>query len=148
MASAATCGPDEGLVATSPIAFVGSVVGVGEAGAVATFTVEEVWGSEALGETVQVSGDTGVWSGSTGGRYLVFASAVGDRLTLFNGAGACRAFFVMDPGWEEFRPASAHPPLTPDTETDVPAQLLLGGGLLAVIGLVSAMAFRRRSSAV
>jgi hypothetical protein len=52
----------------------------------------------------------------------------------------------MDPGWEAFRPGTAHPPLTPDTVSDVPVQLLLGGGALAVIGLVSAVAFRRRSS--
>ena len=148
MASAATCGPDGGLVAISPIAFVGSVVGVTGTGDVATLTVEEVWGPEGLGGTVQVSGDAGVWTGITGGRYLVLASAVGDRLTLFNGAGACRGFFLMDPGWEAFRPATAHPPLTRDTQTDVPLQLLLGGGVLAVIGLVSAIAFRRRSSAV
>ena len=152
IASAATCGPDGGLVAVSPITFVGSLASVAADGAVATFSVEEVWGPETLPRTVQVFGDPGTWSDVAAGRYVVVASTVVDHVELPTGA-PCPGFFVMSPGWEALRPPTAHPPFSPDTvspdsETDLPVQLLLGGGALAVIGIVSAMVFRRRSSAV
>ena len=149
-ATAVTCEPNAGLIAITPIVFVGTVANVRGDGTVATFRVEEVWGNEALDATVQLSGDFGVWSGSTEDRYLIFATPVDSGLALVKDP-PCRGFFVMDPRWEDFRPATAHPPAglppTPATEADLPVPLLLAGGTLAVIGLVSVIAFRRRSPA-
>jgi hypothetical protein len=133
---AATCGS-----LTSGIVFVGTLTNADNTSGRATFAVEEVWGGGDVPPVVEVAGSPGQWSRpAPAARYLVLAAVVGGTLDV---SGECNRALPWDESMAAQRPATAHPPTSGTTDSGVPYQLLVVVGVVLVIGVVSAFAFRR-----
>lgn len=142
-ALAATCGPVAVTIGAADVAFVGIMTVVDSAGTRATFAVEEVWKGGDLPANVEVTGPFGLqWTdpSAAGARYLVTANVVGGALQV---GGECNQAYPWDPSIAAARPATAHPPQSPAPAGDVPIPLLLIVGSVLLLGIVSALAFRR-----
>lgn len=135
----------EEALSAAEVAFVGTVVAAADAGPRAAFSVEEVWvGQLAATVDVRGMGDAGLleddrqWT--LGVRYLVIpyveAGVLRDNI--------CSATVEWREELAALRPPTAHPPGEQDATTDVPFQLLLVGGAVALFGAISIVAFRRR----
>jgi hypothetical protein len=136
-AAVADCQPAgsvEEALATTEIAFVGTVITSAEGRSGAGFRVEEVWVG-SVGETVELHGmgagdelmeDDRHWQ--AGARYLVIPYVEGGRLR----DHLCTATTEWRPELAELRPAGATT-VAPATESGgVPVILLVLGGLLAL----------------
>lgn len=111
----AACGLTAEAVGAAPVAFVGSLVGVGSGGATGTFEVEDVWKGRSLaaGELVTVEvepgGVFGLFELPPEGervRFLVLA-ALSDDGRLTTGARCSLFPFPWSPDYTEFRPLDA-----------------------------------------
>jgi hypothetical protein len=148
-ALAATCGVEAVTIGRADVVFVGTPTAVSAPGDRATFTVEEVWSGGDLPLTVEVSGEPGQWemrpAGAQAPRYVVIAEASGDQLLVTNQCDVPHpsVSVVWEPGFAAARPASAHPPVGAATGSGPPVQLLIALAVLALIGAISAIAFRR-----
>jgi hypothetical protein len=151
-AQGATCGPDAPTLARADIVFIGTLTSANAVGDRATFAVVEVWGAAELPAVVEVVGVPGRWAmpppGTEALRYLVLAEVVSGGL---RDTGDCAGRHPSmstpwDPSLEFLRPATAHPPTNVKADASVPAQLLGAAGLILLVGLVSAIAFRRTRS--
>jgi hypothetical protein len=140
---AATCGPNP---IKADVVFVGTLTGADDKGGRATFAVEDVWTGD-VPAVVEVTGSPGQWSGQPGAtRYLVIASVVGGSLQV---GGDCLGYAApWDPSMAAERPSGAHPPGSLSTGDGVPIPLLLMAGVVAVLVVVSLVAFRQRRTPV
>ncbi|MEX0625943.1 MAG: hypothetical protein WD402_05320 [Chloroflexota bacterium] len=152
MPAAASCAPpvpiDQALRDADSV-FVGTVVGLENAGRTASFAVDEVWRGPDLPARAMVNGGpdgnaiTGVdRSWEANGKYLVFASVVNAELT----DNACSNTQIWSGDLAALRPSDARPPAdSTDSGTagGLPGRLLLVIGMLVTIGLVSVLVFRK-----
>ncbi len=141
--AATSCGPVAVMIGAADVAFVGTMTVVDPAGARATFAVEEVWKGGDLPANVEVTHPFGLpWTdpSAAGARYLVIANVVGGALQV---EGGCNQAYPWDPSLAAARPSTAHPPQSPAPSGDVPLPLLLIAGSVLLLGVVSAIAFRR-----
>ncbi|MDP9468745.1 MAG: hypothetical protein M3P32_08425 [Chloroflexota bacterium] len=147
-AHAATCGPDAPTLARADVAFVGTLTSANAVGDHATFAVEEVWGGAGLSAVVAVTGVPGRWAmpppGTDPLRYLVVAEVIPGGL---RDTGDCAGrhpslSIIWDPSLEVLRPPTAHPPTSVGGDTIFPVELLVAAGLITVLALVAAIAFR------
>ena len=151
-AQAATCGPDAPTLARADVAFVGTLTSANAVGDRATFAVAEVWGAVDLPAVVEVVGVPGRWAmpppGTDALRYLVLAEVTSGVL---RDTGDCAGRHpsmsaIWDPSLAFLRPVTAHAPTSAEADAGIPAQLLGAAGLMLLVGLVSAIAFRRTRS--
>lgn len=134
----------EEALAAAQVAFVGTVVAAVDAAPRAVFSVEEVWvGQVAATVDLRGMGDDGFleddrqWT--QGARYLVIpyveAGVLRDNI--------CSATVEWRDELAALRPPTAHPPFSQDAVGEVPVQLFLVGGAVALFGAISFFAFRR-----
>lgn len=141
-------GPVQEVLPTAEVAFVGTVSEV--IGAMARFEVHEVWAGP-VGHTVEVHGlasgvefteDDRHWEAGT--TYLVLPYTEGGDLR----DSICTATTEWTEDLAALRPADAviHEPAEP-AEASVPMAIPLAAVALAVVALVSIVAFRRSGDA-
>ncbi|MGZ8562171.1 MAG: hypothetical protein ACXWWU_00960 [Candidatus Limnocylindria bacterium] len=149
-ADAATCGVDPVTISRADVVFVGRPTAVSSVGDQATFAVDEVWTAANLGPTAAVIGDVGQWNArdvENQSPYVVIAAVVDGSLEVHNECDVSHP--SLSQPWEPFfdavRPATAHPPSVLDTVSDPPVQLILALAVIALVVIVSALAFKRTS---
>jgi len=148
VASCALPIPIDQALRESDSVFVGSVVGLANAGRTATFAVDEVWRGPDLPARVVVHGgpDGNMFTSAdrtweAAAAYLVFASIVDRQLT----DNACSNTQTWSDDLAGLRPTNARPPGDPSDSTTggLPDTLLVVIGVVAALGLVSFAVFRR-----
>ncbi len=152
MPAAASCAPPhpiEEALSGSDSVFVGTVVGLANGNRIATFAVDEVWRGPDLPARTVVRGspeENGITSvdrsWEAGGKYLVFAAVVNGDLA----DNACSNTQIWSDDLAARRPSDARAPTDSGDSGSpggLPSTLLLAVGMLAAIGLVSVLVFRK-----
>lgn len=144
-AGATSCPPPELAVSQVAVVFVGTLTAVDATAAQLTFAVEEVWKSDDVPAVVVLIGSPGQWSQwtPTGDSYLVIANVVGATLQAADG---CNGPIPWDASMAGLRPATAYQPANAAPGGGVPIPLFLMAGIVALIGAISFLAFRRTRS--
>ncbi len=159
----ASCAPPlpiEEAMAQAPVVFVGTVVDLEHEGVFAGFSVDEVWKGDVdsrvvvsggpspsdleglgFGESVVTSVDRHYEKGVT---YLVVPFGIEEGVYMDNG---CSATQIYDSNLEDFRPATAHPPIDAGIDSEVViARIALGAVVLVAGGAVVTTVMRRRAT--
>ena len=152
MPAAASCAlpvPIEQALREADSVFVGSVIRLANGDRTATIAVDEVWRGPDLAAQVVVHGgpDEEMFTSvdrtwEAGATYLVLASIVDDQLS----DNACSNTQPWSDDLRALRPSDTRPPGDPTdsgTTAELPGALLVVVGVVAALGLVSFLVFRR-----
>lgn len=159
----ASCAPPLAIsdaMEQAPVVFVGTAMKVDHDGRLASFSVDEVWKGDletqvlvsggpslseleglGFGESVVTSVDRHYDEGVT---YLVVPFAIEEGVYMDN---ACSVTQVYDASLEDFRPATAHPPVDSGTDSEVVTARIAVGVVVLAAGIAVTVGFMRRRSA-